>query len=164
MKLLLIQPKLPESFWGFTWAFRTIARDKRAAISPLGLATVAALTPPTWDVRIVDENVEPIPWDEPADVVGVCGMAVQYPRQREICERFRARGCHVVVGGPYASLCPEEYADVADTVVAGEAEYTWPRFCADLDKGRPEALYRETGTVDLADTPTPRHDLLKLHR
>src|SRR5262245_27741796 len=162
MKLLLIQPKLPESFWSFTWAFREIARDKRAPISPLGLATVAALTPSDWDVRIVDENVETIPWDEPADVVGVCGMAVQYPRQIEICERFRSRGCHVVVGGPYASLCPEEFADVADTVVAGEAEYTWTRFCADFEKGRPEPLYRETGTVDLADSPTPRHDLLKL--
>lgn len=164
MKLLLIQPRLPESFWSFTWAFREVACDKRALISPLGLATVAALTPPGWDVRIVDENVEPIPWDEPADVVGVCGMAVQFPRQREVCDRFRARGCHVVVGGPYASLCPEEFADVADTVVAGEAEYTWPRFCADLEKGRPEALYRETGTVELADSPVPRHDLLKLHQ
>jgi radical SAM superfamily enzyme YgiQ (UPF0313 family) len=163
MKLLLIQPRLPESFWSFTWAFREIARDKRAAVSPLGLATVAALTPSTWEVKIVDENVEPIPWGEPADVVGVCGMAVQYPRLREICDRFRARGCHVVAGGPYASLCPEEYADVANTVIAGEAEYAWPRFCADFAKGRPEALYQETGTVDLADTPTPRHDLLKLH-
>ena len=163
MKLLLIQPRLPESFWSFTWAFDKIARDRRAAVSPLGLATVAALTPPTWDVRIVDENVEPIPWYEPADVVGVCGMAVQYPRQREICERFRAAGRHVVVGGPYASLCPEEYADVADTVVAGEAEYNWPQFCADFEKGRPATLYRETETVDLADSPVPRHDLLKLH-
>jgi radical SAM superfamily enzyme YgiQ (UPF0313 family) len=163
MKLLLIQPRLPESFWNFTWAFRHIARDKRAPISPLGLATVAGLTPPTWDVRIVDENVEPIPWDEPADVVGVGGMAVQYPRQREICDHFRARGRHVVVGGPFASLCPEEFEDVADTVVAGEAEYTWPRFCTDFEKDRPEAIYRESGTVDLADTPVPRHDLLKLH-
>jgi radical SAM superfamily enzyme YgiQ (UPF0313 family) len=164
MKLLLIQPKLPESFWSFSWAFREVARDKRAAISPLGLATVAALTPPTWDVRILDENVEPIDWVADADVVGVCGMAVQYPRQCEIVARFRARGCHVVVGGSYASLCPEEYADLADTVVAGEAEYIWPRFCIDFEKGCPQAIYRETGTVNLADSPTPRHDLLPLHR
>ncbi|HKB00652.1 MAG TPA: radical SAM protein [Gemmataceae bacterium] len=164
MKLLLIQPKLPESFWSFSWAFREIARDKRAAISPLGLATVAALTPPAWDVTIADENVEPIDWNAPADVVGVCGMAVQYPRQCEIAERFRARGCHVVVGGSYASLCPEEYADIADTVVAGEAEYVWPRFCADFEKGCPGELYRETQSVDLAESPVPRHDLLNLHR
>jgi radical SAM superfamily enzyme YgiQ (UPF0313 family) len=163
MKLLLIQPRLPESFWSFSWAFRHVARDKRAPISPLGLATVAALTPPSWQVTILDENVEAIDWDFPVDVVGVCGMAVQSPRQREIAVRFRARGCHVVVGGSYASLCPEEYADVADTVVAGEAEYTWPRFCADFEKGCPSGLYQEAGTVDLADCPTPRHDLLKLH-
>jgi radical SAM superfamily enzyme YgiQ (UPF0313 family) len=163
MRLLLIQPKLPESFWSFSWAFREIARDKRAPISPLGLATVAALTPPAWNVTILDENVEQIDWDAPADVVGVCGMAVQYPRQREIAERFRACGCHVVAGGSYASLCPEEYADVADTVVAGEAEYVWPRFCADFEKGCPAPLYRETGTVDMTDSPVPRHDLLKLH-
>ena len=164
MKLLLVQPKLPESFWSFSWAFRAVARDKRAPVSPLGLATVAALTPPSWHVTILDENVEPIDWDTPADVVGVCGMAVQYPRQCEVAEQFRARGRHVVVGGSYASLCPEEYADVADTVVAGEAEYLWPRFCADFEKGRPSRLYRETGTVDLTDSPVPRHDLLKLER
>jgi radical SAM superfamily enzyme YgiQ (UPF0313 family) len=162
MKLLLIQPRLPESFWSFSWAFRKIARDKRAAISPLGLATVAALTPPAWDVTIVDENVEPIDWGASADVVGVCGMAVQYPRQCEIAERFRARGYHVVVGGSYASLCPEEYADVADTVVAGEAEYIWQQFCADFEKRRPARLYRETRSVDLSHSPVPRHDLLKL--
>jgi radical SAM superfamily enzyme YgiQ (UPF0313 family) len=163
MKLLLIQPKLPDSFWSFTWAFQTVARDKRTPVSPLGLATIAALTPATWDVTIVDENVEPIDWDAAADVVGIGGMAVQYPRQREIAERFRKLGRYVVVGGPYASLCPEEYADVADTVVAGEAEYAWPRFCADFQKGRAERLYRETGTVDLSGSPLPRHDLLKLH-
>lgn len=164
MKLLLIQPKLPESFWSFSWAFQRIACEKSALVSPLGLATIAALTPANWSIRIVDENVEPIDWDSAADVVGICGMAVQFPRQCEIAERFRRRGRHVVVGGPYASLCPEEYDGVADTVICGESEYAWPRFCADFEKGRAEELYRETGTVDLADTPIPRHDLLRLDR
>jgi len=164
MKLLLINPLLPESFWSFTWAFRTIARDKRAAISPLGLATLAALTPQEWDITIVDENVEEIDWDADADIVGVCGMAVQFPRQREIASHFRRKGRYVVVGGSYASLCPEEYRDVADTVVAGEAEYIWPQFCADFARNEPLPLYQETGTVNLEDSPVPRHDLLKLHQ
>src|SRR5262245_13978732 len=163
MKLLLINPRLPESFWCFSWALRHVARDKKAVLSPLGLATVAALTPPDWDVTILDENIEPIDWDARADVVGVCGMAVQYPRQREIAAHFRRQGCHVLAGGSYAPLCPEEYQDVADTVVAGEAEYAWPRFCDDFRRGRPQRLYQETGVVDLADSPVPRHDLLKLH-
>ena len=163
MKLLLINPRLPESFWSFSWALRHVVCDKRAVLSPLGLATVAALTPPGWDVTILDENVEPIDWQAQADVVGVCGMAVQYPRQREIAEHFRARGCHVAVGGSYASLCPEQYTDVADTVVAGEAEYVWPRFCEDFRRGSPRELYQETGVVDLEHSPVPRFDLLKLH-
>ena len=164
MKLLLINPRLPESFWSFTWAFQNVACDKRAAISPLGLATLAALTPPGWDVTILDENVEPIDWNARANVVGVCGMAVQYPRQREILAHFRRAGCYTVAGGSYASLCPEEYRDAADTVVAGEAEYIWPRFCADFEKGQPLALYRETGTVEMTDSPLPRYDLLKLDK
>jgi radical SAM superfamily enzyme YgiQ (UPF0313 family) len=69
----------------------------------------------------------------------------------------------VVAGGSYASLCPEQYQDVADTVVAGEAEYTWPRFCADFERGQARDFYQETGTVDLEDSPVPRHNLLKLH-
>jgi radical SAM superfamily enzyme YgiQ (UPF0313 family) len=164
MKLLLINPRLPESFWSFTWAIGNVTRGKRAAISPLGLATVAALTPPGWDVEIIDENVKPIDWNATADVVGVCGMAVQFPRQREILAHFRTKGCHAVAGGSYASLCPEEYRDCADTVVAGEAEYIWPQFCRDFEKKVPLALYRETGTVNLEDSPTPRHDLLKLDK
>ncbi len=164
MKLLLINPRLPESFWSFSWAFQNVARDKRAAISPLGLATLAALTPPGWDVTIVDENVEPIDWNADADIVGVCGMAVQFPRQKEVAAHFRRKGYYVVVGGSYASLCPEEYRDVADTVVAGEAEYVWPQFCADFLRDDPLPLYRETGSVDLEDSPVPRHDLLKLER
>jgi radical SAM superfamily enzyme YgiQ (UPF0313 family) len=162
MKLLLIFPRLPESFWGFAWAFRHVATDKRALLPPLGLATLAALTPPGWDVAIADENVGPIDWDADADVVGVAGMAVQFPRQREVLTHFRKKGRYVVAGGSYASLCPEAYRDLADTVVAGEAEYVWPRFCADFEKGRPAALYRETGTVDPADSPVPRYDLLRL--
>lgn len=164
MKLLLINPRLPENFWSFSWAMRHVARDKKAILPPLGLATVAALTPADWEVRLIDENVEPIDWSARADVVGVCGMAVQFPRQKQIMQHFRAAGCHVVAGGSYASLCPEEYRDLADTVVAGEAEYVWPRFCDDFRAGRPGALYQETGTVDLADSPPPRYDLLDMRR
>lgn len=163
MRLLLINPRLPESFWSFSWAFRHVITDKKSVLTPLGLATLAALTPRHWDVQIIDENVEPIDYSTDADLVGVCGMAVQYPRQREILNHFRKQGCHVVAGGSYASLCPEKYQDIADTVVAGEAEYIWPTFCADFEKRQQQPLYHETGTVSLEDSPTPRYDLLKLH-
>ncbi|MGE5505081.1 MAG: radical SAM protein [Actinomycetota bacterium] len=162
MRLLLVNPEFPESFWTFRWAIEEVLPGKRAVNPPLGLATLAALCPPDWQVEIVDENVEALPLDCDADIVGVCGMGVQAKRQRELLAHYRARGHYVVAGGSYASLCPEEYVDHADTVVAGEAEYIWPAFCADYQRGRAKPLYRETGTVALGDSPVPRFDLLKL--
>jgi radical SAM superfamily enzyme YgiQ (UPF0313 family) len=162
MRLLLINPRFTESFWSFRFAMTQIVPGKRTINPPLGLATLAALCPPHWQVTIVDENVEPVPLNPEADIVGVCGMGVQFPRQSELLSYYRSRGHHVVAGGSYASLCPEKFTQLADTTVAGEAEYVWPEFCRDFESGQPKPLYRETGTVALADSPTPRFDLLKL--
>jgi radical SAM superfamily enzyme YgiQ (UPF0313 family) len=164
MKLLLVNPKLPESFWSFRWAIAEVLPGRSALNPPLGLATVAALCPPDWQVTIVDENVEPLPLEPDADLIGVCGMGVQSARQKQLLRYYRNAGYFTVAGGSYASLCPEEYAGVADAVVAGEAEYIWPRFCADFARGAAQPLYRETGNVSLADSPLPRFDLLKLER
>ena len=164
MRLLLVNPKLPESFWSFRWAVEEVLRGKRALNPPLGLATLAALCPPDWQVTIVDENVEPLPLRPEADVIGVCGMGVQAARQKQLLRFYRQAGYFTVAGGSYASLCPGEYGDVADAVVAGEAEYAWPRFCEDFRRGAAQALYREAGHVGLADSPVPRFDLLKLDR
>ncbi len=164
MRLLLINPALPESFWSFRWALEVALGGKRSLNPPLGLATLAALCPPHWEVTIVDENVEPLPLRPEADIVGIGGMGVQMPRQKQLLRYYREAGYRVVAGGSYASLCPGEYFDVADHVIAGEAEYIWPQFCADLERGAPQALYRETGNVRLEDSPLPRFDLLKLER
>lgn len=161
---MLINPRAPESFWTFRWAVDQVLPGKRAVNPPLGLATLAALCPESWDVTIVDENVEPIPAAPDVDIVGVCGMGVQFPRQRELLKHFRDRGYYVVAGGSYASLCPELYKDIADSVVAGEAEYVWPQFCRDYEAGAPQHLYQEHGEVSLHDSPVPRFDLLKLDR
>lgn len=163
-RLLLINPRFKPTFWSLGWFHEKILRRQRYPVAPLGLASIAALTPSGWDIAVADENVEEIDWNDPADIVGVAGMSSQYERQRQILQRFREMGKYVVAGGNHASLLPEHYEDIADTVIAGEAEYIWPRFCRDYVEGTPERLYRETGEVDLADSPTPRFDLLKLDR
>jgi radical SAM superfamily enzyme YgiQ (UPF0313 family) len=163
MRLLLINPRFPESWWSSTWALQLLP-NKGAVSPPLGLATVAALAPPDWEIEIIDENIEEIDFAPEADIVGICGMGVQFPRQRELIREFRKRGYYVIAGGSYASLCPENYEGLADTVVAGEAEYIFPEFCRDFERGEAKALYHETGTVALTDSPTPRFDLLKLDR
>jgi len=164
MRILFVNPRFPESFWSFRWAVESVLPGKRALNPPLGLATVAALCPEDWEVTIVDENVESIPLAPQADIIGICGMGVQFQRQRELLAYYRNRGYFVVAGGSYASLCPESYHSIADCVVAGEAEYVWREFCDDYRAGRPKKFYQETGVVALADSPTPRFDLLKLDK
>ena len=164
VRLLLVNPLYPESFWSFRWAIDRVLPNKKALNPPLGLATLAALCPSDWHVRIVDENVERLPLHPDADIVGVCGMGVQFARQCELLQWYRKAGYFVAAGGSYASLCPEKFCGVADTVVAGEAEYIWPQFCRDYVAGVPRALYAEPGEVDLADSPVPRFDLLRLDR
>jgi radical SAM superfamily enzyme YgiQ (UPF0313 family) len=164
MRLLLINPRFPESFWSYEWMLNAILPGQRSINPPLGLATLAALCPAHWEVEIVDENIEPIPLLPEADIIGLCGMGVQFQRQKELLSYYRARGHYVVAGGSYASLCPEQYVELADSVVAGEAEYIWKEFCDDFEQGAPKPLYHETGTVELTDSPTPRFDLLKLER
>src|SRR5512135_2823877 len=101
MRLLLVNPKYPESFWSFKWAVDSILPGKRAINPPLGLATVAALCPPAWQVEIVDENVESVPLAPEADLIGVCGMGVQFERQCELLRYYRAKGYYVVAGGSF---------------------------------------------------------------
>src|ERR1041385_6503193 len=103
MKLLLINPKFPESFWSFQWALQNVTTHLKTVNSPLGLATRAGLSPQGWEIEIVDENVEAIDWNASADIVGVCAMGVQVERQKEILRHFRNRGLYVVAGGSYAS-------------------------------------------------------------
>ncbi len=164
MRLLLINPKSPESFWNFRWAVDEVLSGKRAVNPPLGLATLAALTPSHWQVSIVDENVETLPLAPEADIIGIGGMGVQFPRQRELIEFYRRQGHFVVVGGSFASLCPERYEGLADAVISGEAEQIWPRFCADFEAGVARPLYREEGVIALESSPVPRFDLLRLDR
>ncbi len=138
--------------------------EERAPNPPLGLATLAALCPDHWVVEIADEAVEPLPAKPKVDLIGVCGMGVQHPRQRELLSYYRAQGYFTVAGGSFASLCPDRFEGIADSVVAGEAEHIWPQFCADYEAGHVQPTYVQRGAVELADVPTPRFDLLTLKR
>ena len=165
MRLLLINPRFPESFWSSKWALAEVLPNKRTTNPPLGLATLAALCPPDWDVEIVDENIEPIPLEPQAEIVGVCGMGVQFPRQQELLAYYRSRGHYVVAGGSYASLCPEQYDHARrHRRRRGSRVHLEASSAATSSTAAPKPLYHETGTVALTDSPTPRFDLLKLER
>ncbi|HET8531693.1 MAG TPA: B12-binding domain-containing radical SAM protein [Methylomirabilota bacterium] len=162
MKLYLIAPKNPESFWTFDRILPSLR--KRCVFPNLALPTVAGLTPPPHEVVLCDENVEAIDFDTDADVVGITGFVIHKRRMFEIAEAFRRRGKLVVAGGPFATLCPEELHDKVDVLFVGEAEYTWPRFVRDYEAGRWQAEYRQEEKPSMLDSPLPRFDLLRVDR
>jgi radical SAM superfamily enzyme YgiQ (UPF0313 family) len=132
----------------------------RAFIPPLGLLTLASLTPPEFEISFVDERSDPVDLNAPVDVVAVSAMTPQAARAYEIADAFRARGVPVVLGGAHASLMPEEALLHADAVVVGEAEDIWQGVLLDLLANRSEGIYICLRKPDLSGLPFPRHDLL----
>ena len=162
MKIYLVAPRNPESFWTFDRILRSLR--KRCVFPNLSLPTVAALTPPEHEVILCDENVETVDFDTDADIVGITGYVVHKRRILEIAAEFRRRGKLVVAGGPLASLCPEELRGQVDVLFQGEAEYTWPRFLEEHASGHWSAEYRQDEKPSMLDSPVPRFDLLKVDR
>jgi radical SAM superfamily enzyme YgiQ (UPF0313 family) len=159
-QIYLVQPKFPPSYWGLDY-FLPLT-PFRAVFPPLGLLTLAALTPPEFAVRICDENVgEPVDYDSPAQIVGITGYIIQLARVFEIADRFRARGKTVVIGGPLANLLPNECRPHCDVLFEGEAEYTWPRFLREFAAGIHGNHYHEQEKIHLPDSPPPRIDLAR---
>jgi radical SAM superfamily enzyme YgiQ (UPF0313 family) len=122
---------------------------------------LAALVPPDWQVRLVDENVEEIEWDPLPDLAAVSVMTPLAPRGYAIADRFRRSGVPVVLGGIHPTMMPEEAAAHADSVVLGEAEGTWPQVLADARSGRLQPVYRAPGLVNLEGLAIPRRELLR---
>jgi radical SAM superfamily enzyme YgiQ (UPF0313 family) len=127
----------------------------------LTLTTLAALTPPDIDVKITDENVEPIDFEEEVDLVGVTGMLMHAPRAYQIAQRFRQRGIPVVMGGPHASSLPLEAKEHVDAVVIGEAENVWKGLIEDFKKGCMKPFYKAEAFCSMEGLPFPRLDLLR---
>jgi radical SAM superfamily enzyme YgiQ (UPF0313 family) len=160
MKICLIAPRNPESFWTFDRILPSL--NKKCVFPNLSLPTVAGITPREHDVVLMDENVEAIDFDTDADIIGLTGYVIHKTRILELAAEFRRRGKFVVAGGPLASLCPEDLRGQVDVLFIDEAEYTWPRFLKDFEAGAWEAEYRQDEKPSMHDSPLPRFDLLKI--
>jgi radical SAM superfamily enzyme YgiQ (UPF0313 family) len=163
MKVLLVYPEFPDTYWSFKHALPL--HGKRSAYPPLGLLTVSAMLPPDWPKRLVDLNVRrltdaELDW---ADVVFFSGMMVQGPSMKEQIARAKRRGLRTVVGGPIASAQDPAIAE-ADHVVDGEAEDIIPDLAADLKRGEARPLYKRGQLPDLSKVPVPHLDLAELRR
>ncbi|MCL5257498.1 MAG: B12-binding domain-containing radical SAM protein [Chloroflexi bacterium] len=137
------------------------SRTMFSVAPPLGLAVLASVTPPEVEISLGDENLHPIDFDEPADLVGITVSTNTAPRAYQLADAFRARGVKVVLGGMHTTALPEEAAQHADAVVTGEAEETWPQLLADMRNGGLQPGYHNQKLISLAGLPTPRRDLLR---
>ena len=160
MKILLVYPECPDTFWSFTYALKFIS--KRAANPPLGLLTVAAMLPSEWDKRLVDMNVRKLEDDDLlwADYVFLSAMSIQKESVQTVVNRCRAIGVKVVAGGPLFTQNYEEFDDI-DHLILNEAEITLPLFLDDLREGRSRHVYpSENMWADVTTTPIPSYELI----
>ena len=156
MKIRLIDPAYEHPLIGHSQkVIRTIW------FAHLTLTTIAALTPKEFDVRITDENVEPIDFQEDIDLVGITGMVMHAPRAYEIAAQFRRRGIPVVMGGPHASSLPLEAKEHVDSVVIGEAEHVWAGLLDDFREGSLKPFYKAETYSPMERMPFPRLELLQ---
>jgi radical SAM superfamily enzyme YgiQ (UPF0313 family) len=161
MKILLVYPKYPDTFWSFKYALKFIS--KKAAFPPLGLLTVAALLPPEWELRLVDLNIAPlkdqdVQW---ADYVFLSAMSVQRESAISVIGRCQDLGKKVVAGGPLFTASHDEFEGV-DHFVLNEAEITLPPFLNDLRNGRAMKYYTTKEWADVTTTPVPLWELANL--
>jgi len=159
MKILLVYPRFPDTFWSFTHALKFV--HKKASSPPLGLLTVANILPRDWDKRLVDMNVQKLKdkdldW---ADFVFVSAMTVQRESAKDVIHRCNIIGVKVVAGGPLFTTECKSFEGV-DHFVLNEAEITLAEFLQDLEFGQPKEAYSTASFADMQKTPTPLWDLI----
>jgi len=159
MKILLVSPAYPDTYWSFKHALKFVS--KKAAGPPLGLLTIASMLPGAWERKLVDLNVRPlkdadINW---ADYVFIGAMSVQAGSASQVVQRCQKLGKKIVAGGPLFTGDPEAWLHI-DHLVLNEAEITLPWFLADLAKGEPQKIYRTEEFADIKLSPPPDYSLI----
>lgn len=162
MKVLLIYPRYPDTFWSFRHALKFV--NKKATHPPLGLLTVASLLPDDWEKKLLDLNIEPldlglIKW---ADLILISAMSVQRESTEKIIKLAKSLNKQVVAGGPLFTSFWQEFLDRVDYLILNEAEITLPLFLKDLKEGVPQKVYSTSEFADLKNSPIPAYHLINL--
>lgn len=163
MNVLLLYPEIPVTFWSFKYALKFIS--KKSSHPPLGLITVAAMLPASWNKKLIDLNIEPmkdkdLDW---ADMVFISAMSIQRKSAGRLIVRCKQKNIPVVAGGPLFTEEPENYP-LVDHLVLNEAEITFPAFLKDLEEGRPNPVYSTQNYPELKACPTPVYELLDMKK
>lgn len=163
MKILLVYPEFPDTFWSFKHALKFI--NKKINNPPLGLLTISALLPDHWERKLVDTNIHrlsdrDIEW---ADMIFLSAMDVQRKSVKKIIKQVKTKGKPIVAGGP---LFTGEYESfpLIDTFILNEGEITLPEFLHDIEMGiAPKRLYTTDKFANIKQTPAPDISLLEMN-
>ena len=163
IRILLVYPKIPVTFWSFKYALGFI--NKKSTSPPLGLITVAAMLPVEWDLKLVDTNVSKLKdtdilW---ADYVFISAMNIQKNSALEIIERCKKQQKKVVAGGPMFTTDPDKFRHISHFIL-NEGEITLPEFVQDVLSAHPKPVYATCEHARMEDSPAPRLDLLKMNK
>jgi radical SAM superfamily enzyme YgiQ (UPF0313 family) len=161
-RLLFVYPDFEPTYWGMQHSLPLVGR--KSLMPPLGLMTIAAMTPDHYHIRLVDMNCEPltdehIGW---ADMVVFSAMMMQQRTLIEAAKRCRQVGKPVVFGGPFPTSFMDECRPFCDYMVLNEGEVTWPLFLEDLEAGTLQPIYASTEKPDVTRIPCPRFDLVNM--
>ncbi len=161
MKILLLYPEFPDTFWSFKHALKFI--NKRASSPPLGLLTIAAMLPDHWQKKLVDLNIGPLSDEDIhwADLVMISAMVVQRDSTHTIIERCKKANKKIVAGGPLFTAEYKDFPEV-DHFILNEGEITLPPFIKDLLRGSAQQVYSTPEYADIHQTPIPRWELAEL--
>ena len=161
MKVLLVYPQSPDTFWGFKHVLGFVSR--KAAFPPLGLLTVAALLPPAWDLRLVDLNVSDLSDDEiiRVDYVFLSGMIVHRESAHQVAARCAALRKTVIAGGPLFTTGHRDFPEIPHFVL-GEAEAVMSDLVAHMESGMLQPVYQGAQWPDIRTSPVPRWDLVRM--
>lgn len=161
MKILMVWPEFPDTFWSFKHALKFIS--KKASNPPLGLVTVAAMLPSNWHIRLVDLNIRQVDRDDLnwADIVFVSAMNVQRDSVDRFIHRCHAAGKPIIAGGPLFTGEWEKFPKVTHFVL-NEAELTLPAFLADFAAGNAKRVYSTAEFADISTTPVPQWELVEM--
>src|SRR6266567_6030869 len=142
-------------------ASRFVRHRRLIRFPQLTMPLLAAYTPEHWEVGHTDEIVQRVDFEKKIDLAGITANTPAAPHAYALAREYRKRGVAVVIGGPHATLLPEEALRHADAVVAGEGELVWPRVLSDFEQGKLAGIYRSCALPDLQNMPAPRWDLIK---
>jgi len=163
MKILLIYPNYPDTFWSFKHSLKFVF--KKAINQPLGLLTVAAMLPEVWEKKFIDMTVtdlkdKDLEW---ADFVFISAIFIQKESVKEVITRCKEIGVKIVAGGALFTTAHQEFKGV-DHFVLNEAEITLPLFLADLKNGCAKHIYKSNQWADIKKTPIPLWELIDIKK